>query len=126
MIENVLDASAVLALLQNETGKEKVESILEKSAISRVNVTEVLTKLIEKGVSSAEAQESFASLDLKIVEFDENQSVKAAKLRLATKSSGLSLGDRCYIALAIQENAVAVTADKVWANLGFCKIEVIR
>lgn len=126
MIENVLDASAVLALLQNETGKEKVEAVLEKSAISRVNVTEVLTKLIEKGVSSAEAQESFASLDLKIVEFDENQSVKAAKLRLATKSSGLSLGDRCCIALAIQENAIAVTADKVWANLNFCKIEVIR
>lgn len=126
MIENVLDASAVLALLQNEKGMEKVEAILEKSAISRVNVTEVLTKLIEKDIPSAEAQQSLADLDLEIIEFDENQSLKAAKLRLATKSSGLSLGDRCCLALAIRENATAVTADKVWANLNLCKVEVIR
>lgn len=126
MIENVLDASAVLALPQNETGKEKVEAILEKSVISRVNVTGVLTKLIEKGIPSSEAQEIFAGLDLEVVEFDENQSIKAAKLRLATKSSGLSLGDQCCIALAIRESATAVTADKVWANLNFCKIEVVR
>ena len=34
MIENILDASAILAVLYNETGKEKVEPILEKSAVT--------------------------------------------------------------------------------------------
>lgn len=126
MIENVLDASAVLAYLQNETGKEKVEAILESSIISRVNVAEVLTKLVEKGLSIAEAKEAFDNLDLIVIEFDENQSLKAAELRPLTKYLGLSLGDRCCVALAIQEDLPAVTADKNWAGLKFCKVEVIR
>jgi len=126
MIKNILDASAVLAYLQNEKGKEKVEPILESSAISRVNVIEILTKLVEKGLSVAEAKEAFDHLDLPIIEIDENQSLKAAELRPLTKHLGLSLGDRCCLALAILENLPAVTADKNWANLKVCKIEVIR
>jgi PIN domain nuclease of toxin-antitoxin system len=126
MIENVLDASAALAVLQNETGKEKVEAILESSIISRVNAAEVLTKLVEKGLSIAEAREAFDNLDLTVIEFDEKQSLKAAELRPLTKHLGLSLGDRVCLALAIQEDVPAVTADKNWANLNFCKIKIIR
>jgi PIN domain nuclease of toxin-antitoxin system len=126
MIENILDASAVLAVLQNETGKEKVEAILDESAISRVNLTEVLTKLIEKGMTIDEAKETFEDLELKVIEFDENQSLKAAELRPLTKHPGLSLGDRCCLALAIVEDLPAITADRNWASLNICKIEIIR
>jgi len=126
MIENILDASAALAYLQNETGKEKVEAVLETSAISRVNATEILTKLIEKGMSLDEAKEAFDNLDLQVIEFDESQSLKASELRPLTKHLGLSLDDRCYLALAILENLPAVTADKNRASLNFCEIEVIR
>ena len=126
MIENILDASAVLAVLQNETGKAKVEAILDESAISRINFTEVLTKLIEKGMSIDETKETFDDLKLKIVEFDENQSLKTAELRPLTKHLGLSMGDRCCLALAILENLPAVTADRNWSSLTFCKIEIIR
>lgn len=103
MIENILDPSAVLAYLQNEKGKERVEIILETSAIGRVNVTEVLTKLIEKGMSFGDAKEALDNLDLQIIEFDENQSLKSAALRPLTNHLGLTLGDRCCLALAIIE-----------------------
>ena len=126
MIENILDASAALAYLQNEPGKEKVEAVLETSAISWVNATEVLTKLVEKGMSLDEAKEAFDNLGLQVIEFGENQSLKAAELRPLTKHLGLSLGDRCCLALAILETLPAVTADKNWASLSFCEIEVIR
>lgn len=127
MIKHILDASAILAYLQNETGEENVEPILETSAISRINFTEVLTKLVEKGMSIAEAEEVFDNLDLTIIEFNENQSLKAAELRPLTKHLGLSLGDRCCLAVAILENLPAVTADKNWANLNLLgEITLIR
>ena len=126
MIDRILDASAILTILQNEKGQENVTPFLETSAVSRVNVTEVLTKLVEKGMSLAEAQEVFDDLDLQFIEFDKNQSLKAAELRPFTKHLGLSLGDRCCLALAIIEDLPAVTADQNWANQSFCKVEVIR
>jgi len=72
MIENIMDASAILAYLQNEKGKDRVEKLLETSAISRINATEVLTKLIEKGMSLNKAKEAFDNLDLQVIEFDES------------------------------------------------------
>ena len=126
MIENVLDASAVLAYLFNETGADKVELLLENSVIGRINVTEVLTKLVQDGLTIDEAKETFDKLNLEVAEFDENQSLKVAELQPLTKHIGLSLGDRCCLALAILEDLPAVTADKIWANLNLCKIDLIR
>lgn len=126
MIENVLDASAVLAFLFDEAGADKVEVLFANSVISRINVTEVLTKLVQDGLTVNEAKETFDKINLEVAEFDENQSLKAAELRPLTKHLGLSLGDRCCLALAILENLTAVTADKNWAGLNVCKIEVIR
>ena len=48
MSEFVLDSSAVLALLFQESGMERVEQILDLSIMGRVNEIEVLTKLMEK------------------------------------------------------------------------------
>ena len=77
-------------------------------------------------MSLSNAKEAFDNLDLQVIEFDENQSLKAAELRPLTKHLGLSLGDRCCLALALSENLPAVTADRNWANLEVCKIETIR
>jgi PIN domain nuclease of toxin-antitoxin system len=126
MIENILDASAVLAVLQNERGMERVTPILDGSAIGQVNATEVLTTLVNKGAPISEAILALASLDLPVVEFDKSQSEMTSHLRFITKHLGLSLGDRACLALAIQENATAVTADRNWIGLSVCPIEAIR
>lgn len=49
MIKNILDASAVLAVLNGEPGEKKVIPILAESAISAVNLTEVAAKLRDMG-----------------------------------------------------------------------------
>lgn len=126
MIEKVLDASAVLAYLYSESGAEVVENLLENSIISRINVTEILTKLVFDGLTIEEAKKTFDKLTLEIAEFNETQFLKAAELRIQTKQFGLSLGDRCCLALAIEKNLPAVTADKTWGNLSFCKTQIIR
>jgi len=123
---SVLDSSAILAVLDLEKGAEKVASLLSNSMVSSVNVAEVLTKLIERNISLENALEDFLKLGLEIIEFDVKQAAKVAQLRPLTKHLGLSLGDRSCLALAILENAVAITADKTWTKLNFCTIEVIR
>ncbi len=123
---SVLDSSAVLAVFNTEKGSEKVEPLLSNSIISSVNVAEVLTKMVEKGISLNDALEDFLKLGLEVIEFDTKQAAKSAELRPLTKHLGLSLGDRCCLALAIQEDATAVTADRNWASFNLCKVEVIR
>jgi len=50
MNEVVFDASAMLALLQNERGEEKLTAdILMRSVASTVNLAEVQSKLVKKG-----------------------------------------------------------------------------
>ena len=127
MIKNILDASAVLTVLNGEPGEKKVIPILAESAISAVNLTEVAAKLLEAGMDEAGAQLAVSVLGIgEIVDFTPNLAWEAARLRPLTKQYGLSLGDRACLALAIKLKIPAVTADKEWAKLKLCKIIVIR
>lgn len=126
MSDYVLDSSAVLALLFQEKGMELIERILDRSIIGRVNESEILTKLVARGSSISEASDELGELKLAVAELNEIQSRQIAELHPLTKHLGLSLGDRACLALAIQENATAVTADRIWKDLDVCKIEVIR
>jgi PIN domain nuclease of toxin-antitoxin system len=127
MIKNVLDASAVLAVLNGEPGEKKVIPILAESAICAVNLTEVAAKLIEVGMDEASAQIAVSVLGIReIVDFAEDLAWEAAQLRPLTKQYGLSLGDRTCLALARKLNVPAVTADKEWSKLKLCKVVLIR
>ncbi len=126
MNKKVLDSSAVLALILQEKGAEIVEPMLDKSLISTVNVAEVLTILEGKGILNQQMIDDFLQLGLEIIDFDFNQAAKVAELRPVTKHLGLSLGDRSCLALAMLRNATAVTADKIWGNVTFCQVEIIR
>lgn len=127
MIKNVLDASAVLAVLNGERGEKKVVPLLAESAISTVNLTEVAAKLLEAGMDETSAQLAVAVLGIgEIVDFTTDSAWEAAVLRPHTKQYGLSLGDRACLALAIKLKVPAVTADKEWSKLKLCKVVLIR
>ena len=120
----VLDASAVLAYLQEEDGQDRVEAALEEGPcrMTTVNTCEVLGKLCEKGMPPPEAQAALDDLGLIVVNFDEELARLAAILRLRTRSIGASLGDRACLALAEQTarppvTAIVYTADHAWAKL---------
>lgn len=126
MNKNVLDSSAILAVLLAEPGSEIVEPLLADALVSTVNVAEVFSKLIEKKLLTETTKSDFQQLGLEIVDYDFEQAMKAAELRPLTKHLGLSLGDRSCLALAILHDSTAVTADRDWKSLSFCPIEVIR
>jgi len=127
MSKYVLDASAVLALLNEETGQDKVEAVIADSVMSAVNYCEVMGKLIDAGVTEEDARESIDLLNVEIISFDTEQAGKAAALRPTTKKLGLSLGDRSCLALGLARRHTVVTAEREWTKLRVgIKIEMIR
>ena len=123
----VFDASALLALLYEEKGADKVLRRISHACISTVNLTEVASRMIHKGEPQEEVLPRLQALDIAIVEYDETQALLAAKLYSKTRSKGLSLADRACLALAITHKLPVLTADKAWASLKLgVKIETIR
>ncbi len=127
MASCVLDASAVLALLQREPGHLQVAKSLGDAAISSVNLSEVAGKLIEKGLTAESIRPDLLALGLEVAPFDEPLAFRAAEMRLATRRAGLSLGDRACLATAEKFKAVAVTADHNWNALKLpVKVLIVR
>ena len=112
----VLDASAVLALLQQEPGHTLVAPFVGRAAWSTVNLCEVAGKLTDRGVPALEVQEVLDALSLTAHDFDVELGLAAAELRRITPVS-LSVGDRACLALAQRLNLPAVTAERQWKQL---------
>ena len=111
----ILDASAVLALLQDETGADEVEVAIEQGAvISAVNLSEVLTKVVDAGTSADDAADLIVSLFVEIVPFGLGSARDSARIRTDAPDTGLSFGDRACLSLARVEGAAAITADQAW------------
>ena len=114
MSEPVLDASAVLALLNKESGHEQVLAVLPIAAIGTVNLTEVISKLCERGVPSDAAMEAVQCLGVEVVPHSLEHALRAGELRPITKAFGLSLGDRACLALGRERSATVITAERHW------------
>ena len=129
----VLDASAVLALIQGEPGGERVEALLDamefstdgKVAICSVNWCEVLTRTMRDN-DGMTAQELTAVLSgVELVPFGQGHAEVAAGY--AQFNQALSLGDRACLALAKTLGATAWTAERLWSRIPLdVPIELIR
>ncbi len=112
----VLDSSALLALLQEEPGAERVEALLDGALISVVNVAEVAATLA-RHLSSEEVKLILANSGPVTVTADEEIAIDAGLLRPITDAAGLSLADRFCLALGRRLGVPVVTADKAWARV---------
>ena len=127
MSKYVLDASALLALLNAEKGADLVQGFLPQSIISAVNLAEVVTRLSAVGMLEDQIRDALAYLGLEIIPFDEDQAFQSGLLYISTQPFGLSLGDRACLALAQTTGATAVTSDRAWKDLDIkVDIKLIR
>lgn len=124
----VFDASALLAVMFEEPGAQHVMEFLAQPGgeISAVNWSEAGAKLAERGLKEAQIARELNTFGLGVVPFDDVQAITAATLRPLTRSLGLSLGDRCCLALARLRNARAVTADAAWRKLSGFDVAAVR
>ena len=132
MNRSVLDASALLAYLNEEPGADVVENVLAAGAvISTANWAEVLSKAMEIGISpetlTAEMEKrGVLGNTMDVLPLTVEDSMEIARLRPLTRPFGLSLGDRACLALGKRLKVPILTADRIWAEVPGIHVTVIR
>jgi ribonuclease VapC len=120
----VLDASAVLAWLQQEEGADVVDPLLEGALMSVANWAEVLQKVENAGMDPQGTALSLQALGVQVAPLIEEDCAAIAKWWFV--DSALALGDRCCLALAERVGGQAVTAEQRWGVLTDVDVLLIR
>ena len=122
----ILDASALLALINEEPGMDVVAAKLDEASMSTVNVAEVSAKLVEKSWDPTSITDFWRDLDIPLLSFDLNVALISAELRPQTKDLGLSFGDRACLATAIMHECEAMTADQQWGQISLDGLTIVQ
>ena len=110
----VVDASVVLAWLQDEAGADDAEGHLMEGVIGAANWSEVLQKARQHGVDAELVARLLTSVGIEVVDVVEGDGRSAAALwRIG---SPLSLADRLCLALGLRLGLPVATADNAWAD----------
>ena len=113
----VLDASALLAFLQDEDGSDTVELALEDDSFcGAANWSEVAQKVLAAGRDWDLVKALLLSYGLRIEPVSAADAEWAA--RRWNRGDGMSLADRLCLALAERADVDVLTADSVWGSEG--------
>ena len=115
MTSVVLDASALLGMIKNEPGGDRVAEVMIEARISAVNYAEIVSHFDYLGTPHAEIEAMLHPLPVEVVPADRDLAILAGTMRAQTADHGLSLGDRFCLALALRESLPAWTADRSWS-----------
>lgn len=114
----VLDASALLAVIQGETGADKLTpDLLGGAVVSSISLAEVHNKLVAKGWDVEHAWQDSLGVIGEVLPFTSDQARAVGTLIPSTRPFGLSLADRACIALALELKCPLYTADRSWKHL---------
>ncbi len=110
----VLDASALLTLLNQELGWDVVARQVrnEAATISAINYAEVLQKAVRLDIVVERVDAQMEALGITVSSFGRLDARLAASFY--RHRSGLSLADRVCLALARSLSSTAYTADRTW------------
>lgn len=111
----VLDASAVLAWLQQEPGGQEIRGALEGGIITAANWSEVLQKVRRHGGDPLEVGLLLRSLGLDVCDVIRLDGERSADLW--NREDPLSLADRLCLSVAHRLGLPAVTAESRWTEL---------
>jgi len=113
----ILDASALLAFVQDESGADAVEEVLlSGAACGAANWLEVAQKVLAAERDWDLVRTLLLSYDLEVVPVTTDDAEVAARRWRA--GAGLSLGDRLCLALAERLDSDVLTADGSWGTQG--------
>ncbi|MFQ5421566.1 MAG: type II toxin-antitoxin system VapC family toxin [Anaerolineae bacterium] len=123
----VLDASALLAFMFQETGHELVAAHIDDCCLSAVNLSEVIGRFVRDGHDPQVVLQQIMATSIEIVPFSAHQAALTAALLPKTRESGLSLSDRACLSLGLARQLPVLTADRVWQQVEVAlPVELIR
>lgn len=128
-MRHVLDASAILAALNDEAGADRVAAALPGGVISAVNMAEVAAGLLRGGNKPVQVRAVLRALGCAVISADEEMAIDAGLLRAVTDRAGLSLADRFCFALARRLSLPILTTDRQWSRVAGAaevSVELIR
>ena len=114
-MSTVVDASVVLAWLQDESGADEAELMLMEGMIGAANWAEVLQKTRQHGAAAGVVGRLLASFGLTVVEVTRADAEIAADLWQG--GTALSLADRLCLALGVRMDRAVATADAAWTSV---------
>ena len=114
-MSSVIDASVVLAWLQDEPGSDLAERHLVEGIIGAANWSEVLQKARHHGAEPGLVARLLTSFGLQVVDVTAEDAGQAADLWVS--GSKLSLADRLCLALGLRLDLSVVTADAEWRSV---------
>jgi len=123
--EYVLDASALIALVNQERGGDKVQPLMPHAVISAVNFCETLQCLRRGGMPLESVTLALNPLVSLPIPFDESLAYVTASIHERTRDHGLSFGDCACLALAMSRKVPAVTAEQEWKKVDI-GVEIIN
>jgi len=124
----LLDASALIALLNDEAGADAVAEALagDEGGLSVVNLVEVLEYGVRTFAATPAEQLDYLRERVTIVPVTEADAVTAAELYPVTRQPALSLADRLALATARRLGVQVLTAERAWAGVPDVEVRLIR
>lgn len=113
----VVDASAVMALMLDESGAGIVADVIRTSLMSSVNLSECCARAVERGASPDAVLSIVHGYEVVIVPFTLDEALETARLRQPTRPVGASLGDRACMALGRMRKIPIFTSDRRLADI---------
>src|SRR4029079_7517359 len=108
-------------------GGDTVTPYIPSAIISAVNMVEVISYMVNRGMDASEVKALVRDLTIEVIPFDNQQAFIAGEMILKTKQKGLSLADRACLALTTVKKLPVLTGDKVWGELNLdIEIKLIR
>jgi PIN domain nuclease of toxin-antitoxin system len=114
-MSSVIDASVVLAWLQDEPGSDVAERHPVEGIIGAANWSEVLQKARQHGAQPGLVSRLLTSFGLQVVDVTAEDAERAADLWVSR--SKLSLADRLCLALGLRLALSVVTTDSEWRSV---------
>jgi ribonuclease VapC len=108
----LFDASAVIAAIKGEPGEETVFALAQDAAISTVNLAEVFGYAARSELSASVVDVFLEETGIAILPLSREEAARAGEYLPLTKSIGLSLADRCCLAVASIRRLTLAATDR--------------